>query len=189
MEGMTPSPQLGSTGMSLLGAGAPIHEATLQPSPCTLWGKKKKVWHAEFTPQLPPRQLSSLEFLAGLAIWHFLPVPTARSGSGVKNIPRARSVPVPPPTAPRLCPSVHGAAAMQAVTTARRGGQQMEEFLIPFSVFNPAARSWGGAVEENGGDFKKATLKLWLWSSGVCLIHRTGKQDCVCRLDPTAWAQ
>lgn len=39
---MTPSPQLGSTGMSLLGAGAPIHEATLQPSPCTLWGKKKK---------------------------------------------------------------------------------------------------------------------------------------------------
>lgn len=72
--------------------------------PRALSGERKKAWHAEFTPQLPPQQLSSLEFLAGLAIWHFLPVPTARSGSGVKNIPRARSVPVPPPTAPWLCP-------------------------------------------------------------------------------------
>lgn len=189
---MTRSPHLGRTGMSLDGAGALISRGTLQPSPRTLW---KEARHAEFTPRLPPRQLASPEFLAGLAIWHFLPVLTARSGSGVKNILRARTLPVPPPTgALRCAPLAQGGAATRAVAAAlpvgfaRRGGQQMEGALHPFfSIFNPAARSWGGAVEEKGGAFRKATLKPRLWHSGACLIHRTGEQDCVCRLDPTAW--
>lgn len=98
------------------------------------------------------------------------------------RLPRARSA-VPP----WLREAV---AAALPVGFARRGGQQMEGALHPFfSIFNPAARSWGGAVEEKGGAFRKAALKPRLWHSGMCLIHRTGEQDCVCRLDPTAWAR
>lgn len=103
------APRLGQTEMSsawrrrtCLSRDAPTLSPCSQEVPARharLWEeKKKKARHAEFTPRLPPRRFASPKFLAGLAIWHFLPVPTARSGNGVKNISHARTLTVKTPT-------------------------------------------------------------------------------------------
>lgn len=188
---MTQSPHLGQTGISLRGAGAPIYRGTLQPSPSTLWNKAR---HAEFTPRLRPRQLAKpaiLGWAGNLALSCLCRLHVRGEAIKIPRVP-APSPCLPPPTGPLGCaPLAQGGTAMhrglptppgvckERWATHGRDSSSLSLFLTLLQA----------GVEENRGAFKKSTLKPWLWRSGVCLIHGTGEQHCVCRLDPTAWAR
>jgi len=163
----------------------------------------EKARHAEFTPPLPPRRFASPEFLAGLAIWHFLPVPTARLGNGVKNILRARTLAVKDShgrafsCAPFALPAAGRGAAMQALAlppshlickerwaTDGRSSSSLSPFLTP-----PHAA--GKPMSGKKAAFQETHLRTIAAVLGDIFNSLNGGEErrhCVCRLDPAGWA-
>lgn len=66
-------------------------------------------------------------------------------------------------------------------------GNRWKELFVSVSSFNPAARGWEAAVEEEGGAFKKPTFHAALRRSGIPLTCRTEGRNSVAV--PVGWIQ